>query len=60
MRHGAKALWVRCSKTEEFLPIEPTITGLRKTSVVSLDILMDWSSRASRTEEDELKFSIVV
>jgi hypothetical protein len=42
------------------LPIEYSITGFLKAAAVSLKISMDSFSRASRTEGDEITFSIVV
>ena len=57
---GANAFRARCSKTEESLPIEYSITGFLKAAAVSLNISMDSFSRASRTEGDEITVLIVV
>ena len=60
MGPGAKALRARCSKTDESLPIEYSMTGFLKAAAVSLNISIDSFSRASRTEWDEITISIVV
>jgi hypothetical protein len=57
---GAKALRAKCSKTEESLPIEYNITGLRKAAAVSLNISIDSFSRAYNTEGELITLLIVV
>lgn len=57
---GANAFLAKWSKTEESLPIEYNITGLRKAAAVSLNISIDSFSRASKTERDAITLSIVV
>jgi hypothetical protein len=57
---GEKALRARCKRTEESLPIEYNITGLRKAAAVSLKISIDSFSRASNTEEELITLLIVV